>query len=196
MNRIKNLLSLLERVFNSRRLRTILGVLLVCIVSFGYIFYLVEPQIKTFGDGIWWALVTITTVGYGDITPLTTIGRLVAGTLMFVGLGLIATVTAIVSAKFISNYVDHHTNDDVLEKLEELEAEIEKLKSLEEDELEKLDELDAEIQDIKDKFLYRLFFLIYCIMFNEISSSLNKLSLSLFLKEVELKSNFSPSINS
>ena len=44
------------------------------------------------------------------------------------------------------------TNDDVLEKLEELEAEIEKLKSLEEDELEKLDELDSEIQDIKDKF--------------------------------------------
>ena len=111
-----------------------------------------EPQIKTFGDGIWWALVTITTVGYGDITPFTTLGRLIAGSLMFVGLGLIATVTAIVSAKFIANYVDHHTNDDVLEKLEELEAEIEKLKSLEEDELEKLDELDAEIQDIKDKF--------------------------------------------
>ena len=152
MNRIKNLFSLLERVFNSRRLRTILGVLIACIVSFGYIFYLVEPQIKTFGDGIWWALVTITTVGYGDITPDTALGRLIAGTLMFLGLGLIATVTAIVSAKFVQNYVDHHTNDDVLEKLEELESEIEKLKALEEDELEKLDELDSEIQDIKDKF--------------------------------------------
>ena len=153
MNRIKNFINLIERVFNSRRLRTILGVLIICIISFGYIFYLAEPQIKTFGDGIWWALVTITTVGYGDITPLTTLGRFVAGTLMFVGLGLIATVTAIVSAKFVANYVDHHTNDDVLEKLEELEAEIEKLKLLEEDELEKLDELDSEIQDIKDKFL-------------------------------------------
>ena len=152
MNRIKNFINLIERVFNSRRLRTILGVLIICIISFGYVFYLAEPQIKTIEDGIWWALVTITTVGYGDITPLTTLGKLVAGTLMFVGLGLIATVTAIVSAKFIANYVDHHTNDDVLEKLEELEAEIEKLKELEEDELEKLDELDSEIQDIKDKF--------------------------------------------
>ena len=152
MNRIKNFINLLERVFNSRRLRTILGVLIICIISFGYIFYLAEPQIKTFGDGVWWALVTITTVGYGDITPVTILGRLIAGTLMFVGLGLIATVTAIVSAKFIANYVDHHTNDDVLEKLEELESEIEKLKSLEEDELEKLDELDSEIQDIKDRF--------------------------------------------
>ena len=152
MNRIKNFINLIERVFNSRRLRTILGVLIICIISFGYVFYLAEPQIKSFGDGIWWALVTITTVGYGDITPLTTLGKFVAGTLMFVGLGLIATVTAIVSAKFVANYVDHHTNDDVLEKLEELEAEIEKLKLLEEDELEKLDELDSEIQDIKDKF--------------------------------------------
>ncbi len=67
-------------------------------------------------------------------------------------MGLIATVTAIISAKFTKNYVDHHTNDDVLDKLEQLENEIEKLKSLEQDELEKLDELDSEIQDIKDKF--------------------------------------------
>ena len=151
MNRIKNLLSLLERVFNSRRLRTILGVLLACIVSFGYIFYLVEPQIKTIGDGIWWALVTITTVGYGDIAPLTTLGRLVAGTLMFVGLGLIATVTAIVSAKFITNYVDHHTNDDVLEKLEELEEEIEKIEEIESNVVGKLKELEEEIDELNKK---------------------------------------------
>lgn len=152
MNRIKNIINLLERGFNSRKLRSIIGILTLSIVAFGYIFYITEPQIKTFGDGIWWALVTVTTVGYGDITPLTTLGRVVAGTLMFFGLGLIATVTAIVSAKFVQNYVDHHTNDDVLEKLEELESEIEKLKALEEDELEKLDDLDIEIQDIKKKF--------------------------------------------
>ena len=152
MNRIKNFFNLIERVFNSRRLRTIIGVLTLAIIVFGYIFYMTEPDIKTFGDGIWWALVTVTTVGYGDITPATTLGRFVAGTLMFFGLGLIATVTAIVSAKFVQNYVDHHTNDDVLEKLEELESEIEKLKALEEDELEKLDDLDIEIQDIKKKF--------------------------------------------
>ena len=151
MNRIKNFINLIERVFNSRRLRTILGVLIICIISFGYVFYLVEPQIKTFGDGIWWALVTITTVGYGDITPLTTIGRLVAGTLMFVGLGLIATVTAIVSAKFIANYVDHHTNDDVLEKLEELEDEIEKIEEIETRVVGKLKELEDEIDELNKK---------------------------------------------
>ena len=151
MNRIKNFINLIERVFNSRRLRTILGVLIICIISFGYVFYLAEPQIKTFGDGIWWALVTITTVGYGDITPLTTLGRLVAGTLMFVGLGLIATVTAIVSAKFIANYVDHHTNDDVLEKLEELEEEIEKIEEIESNVIGKLKELEEEIDELNKK---------------------------------------------
>jgi voltage-gated potassium channel len=151
LNRIKNFINLIERVFNSRRLRTILGVLIICIISFGYVFYLAEPQIKTFGDGIWWALVTITTVGYGDITPLTTLGRLVAGTLMFVGLGLIATVTAIVSAKFIANYVDHHTNDDVLEKLEELEDEIEKIEQIESNVVGKLKELEEEIDELNKK---------------------------------------------
>jgi voltage-gated potassium channel len=151
LNRIKNFINLIERVFNSRRLRTILGVLIICIISFGYIFYLAEPQIKTIEDGIWWALVTITTVGYGDIAPLTTLGRLVAGTLMFVGLGLIATVTAIVSAKFIANYVDHHTNDDVLEKLEELEDEIEKIEEIESNVVGKLKELEEEIDELNKK---------------------------------------------
>ena len=152
MSRIKNFFSLLETVFNSRRLRTILGALIFFVCIFGYVFYITEPGVDTFGDGIWWALVTVTTVGYGDITPSTTLGRFVASALMFLGLGLIATVTAIVSAKFTQNFVDTHTNDDVLAKLEELESEIEKLKELEEDELEKLDDLDSEIQDIKDKF--------------------------------------------
>ena len=152
MSRIKNFFGLIETVFNSKRLRTILGALIFFVLVFGYVFYLTEPGVNTFGDGIWWALVTVTTVGYGDITPSTTLGRFVASALMFLGLGLIATVTAIVSAKFTQNFVDTHTNDDVLAKLEELESEIEKLKELEEDELDRLSDLDSEIQDIKDKF--------------------------------------------
>ena len=77
---------------------------------------------------MWWALVTITTVGYGDITPMTTLGRFVASALMFVGLGLISSVTAIISVKFIQNFVDHHTNDDVLEKLDEMQKDLDELK--------------------------------------------------------------------
>ena len=151
MSRVKNFFSLLETIFNSRRLRTILAALIFFIGTFGYLFYASEPQVETFGDGIWWALVTITTVGYGDITPLTTLGRVVAGLLMLLGLGLIATITAIVSAKFIQNYVDGHTNDDVLEKLQELETEIEKIEELEDNVLGKLQELEAEVDQLNKK---------------------------------------------
>ena len=128
MTRIRNFFGLLETLFNSRRLRTILAALIFFIFLFGYLFYVSEPDVRDLGDGIWWALVTITTVGYGDITPVTTLGRVVASSLMLLGLGLIATITAIVSAKFIQNFVDHHTNDDVLEKLDEMQLELDDIK--------------------------------------------------------------------
>ena len=128
MTRIRNLFGLLETLFNSRRLRTIFAALIFFIFVFGYLFFVSEPDVRDLGDGIWWALVTITTVGYGDITPVTTLGRVVASSLMLLGLGLIATITAIVSAKFIQNFVDHHTNDDVLEKLDEMQLELDDIK--------------------------------------------------------------------
>ena len=121
-------LTLFLRAFNSKRLRTILVTIIASVTVFGFVFFVTEPQVKSFGDGMWWALVTITTVGYGDITPMTTVGRFVASVLMFVGLGLISSVTAIISVKFIQNFVDHHTNDDVLEKLDEMQKDLDELK--------------------------------------------------------------------
>ena len=128
MNRVKYYLSLLLRAFNNKRLRTVLSLILFFIALFGFIFFITEADVKSFSDGLWWALVTITTVGYGDITPMTSIGRLVASALMFLGLGLIASLTAVISVKFIQNFVDHHTNDDVLEKLEEMQKDIDEIK--------------------------------------------------------------------
>ena len=121
-------LTIFLRAFNSKRLRTILATIIVSVTLFGFLFYISEPQIKSFGDGMWLALVTITTVGYGDIELSTTVGRFIASALMFVGLGLIASVTAIISVKFIQNFVDHHTNDDVLEKLDEMQKDLDELK--------------------------------------------------------------------
>ena len=128
MNRVKYFISLLLRAFNNKRLRTVLSLILFFIALFGFIFFITEPDVKSYSDGLWWALVTITTVGYGDITPLTSIGRLVASTLMFLGLGLIASLTAVISVKFIQSFVDRHTNDDVLEKLEDMQKDIDEIK--------------------------------------------------------------------
>jgi voltage-gated potassium channel len=49
--------------------------------------------IRTFGDAVWWAVSTVTTVGYGDVTPVTPGGRVVAAVLMFLGLALLGAVT-------------------------------------------------------------------------------------------------------
>ena len=51
--------------------------------------------------GMWWALQTVTTVGYGDVTPQEKIGRIVAALVMFEGIALLAIVTAAVTSSFI-----------------------------------------------------------------------------------------------
>ena len=128
MNIFLRVFTLFLRAFNSKRLRTILATIIASVLFFGLLFYVSEPQIKSFGDGLWLALVTITTVGYGDIELSTTLGRFVASALMLLGMGLLASLTAIVSVKFIQNFVDHHTNDDVLEKLDEMQKDLDELK--------------------------------------------------------------------
>jgi voltage-gated potassium channel len=58
-------------------------------------------NIKSFGDGLWWALTTVTTVGYGDRFPTTTEGRTIAFGLMLVGISLMGVITASVAAWFV-----------------------------------------------------------------------------------------------
>jgi voltage-gated potassium channel len=58
-------------------------------------------NIKTFSDGFWWAITTVTTVGYGDRFPVSTGGRFIAFGLMVVGISLIGVITASVAAWFV-----------------------------------------------------------------------------------------------
>lgn len=58
-------------------------------------------NIKSFGDGLWWALTTVTTVGYGDRFPTCTEGRVIAFALMLVGISLMGVITASVAAWFV-----------------------------------------------------------------------------------------------
>ncbi len=58
-------------------------------------------NIKNFSDGLWWAVTTVTTVGYGDRFPTTTEGRLLAVMLMIVGISLVGVITASVAAWFV-----------------------------------------------------------------------------------------------
>lgn len=62
-----------------------------------------ESNISTAGDALWWAFVTITTVGYGDLYPVTLEGRLVAVILMTTGVGLFGIFTAFVASWFVKD---------------------------------------------------------------------------------------------
>jgi voltage-gated potassium channel len=65
-----------------------------------------NSNIKTFGDGFWWAISTVTTVGYGDRFPTTTEGRFLAVGLMLVGISLIGVISATIAATFVKMMQD------------------------------------------------------------------------------------------
>ena len=83
----------------------IIAVLMLLFSSIAILQFETDPNsnIKTAGDAIWWAYVTMTTVGYGDKYPVTTEGRIVAAVLMTVGVGLFGTFTAYVSSWFVKD---------------------------------------------------------------------------------------------
>jgi voltage-gated potassium channel len=62
-----------------------------------------NATLTTFGDAVWWAITTISTVGYGDRYPVTPEGRLVAATLMVAGIALLGVVTATIASWFVEN---------------------------------------------------------------------------------------------
>lgn len=61
-----------------------------------------DANIKTGGDALWWSLVTITTVGYGDFFPVTTMGRLTAVFVMFAGVGIIGALASILASLLVA----------------------------------------------------------------------------------------------
>ena len=81
----------------------VLFVLLLAVVL-GSLMYLIEGQkngFDTLPDSIYWAIVTLTTVGYGDVVPVTIFGKIIATFIMILGYGIIAVPTGIVSAEIV-----------------------------------------------------------------------------------------------
>jgi voltage-gated potassium channel len=88
-----------------------------------------EPGMEQFGDALWWSVVTSTTVGYGDISPESVVGRLVAVLLMLVGIGTIGMITGSIATYFLGDRdagsADPHVAHlkDVLDSWDELTIE-------------------------------------------------------------------------
>jgi len=92
------------RAILGRRSMVYVGALSILIIlAGGGGIALLEPETVHggFWDGVWWAIVTATTVGYGDIAPTTLLGRTIAVVLMLTGVGLISTLAASITTHFL-----------------------------------------------------------------------------------------------
>lgn len=107
-------------------------VLLLVVTVGGAALYMIELEpngVHGFGDALWWALVTVTTVGYGDITPSSTSGRVVAVVVMLVGIAFTSLLTAQIAA-YLTRQDQDALEKDIEADLARLERKIDALTSL------------------------------------------------------------------
>jgi len=90
-------------------------------------------NIRTGGDALWWAIVTLCTVGYGDYFPVTTLGRVTGAFVMFSGIGIIGALASVLASVLVSPSASEKTEarnvDAVRQELERTQAELAALKA-------------------------------------------------------------------
>jgi voltage-gated potassium channel Kch len=116
---------LLRESLTARRAAGIIAVFTLVITIGGGILERVldHQEYPTIGRGLWFALQTVTTVGYGDVTPERTNGRLISAFVMLAGIGFLAVITASVTASLIESGRRRFTatsEDDLADRLDEL----------------------------------------------------------------------------
>jgi voltage-gated potassium channel len=121
-------LTALKEILGRRGLLYIVAITTLLILVGGGCLSILEPETVKggYGDGIWWAVVTASTVGYGDIAPTTFWGRLIAVLLMLVGIGLMSTLAASITSHFVQQTASTEMKD-VAARLDRIEQILEKL---------------------------------------------------------------------
>ncbi|MFF2445496.1 potassium channel family protein [Neobacillus sp. NPDC058068] len=125
---------LIEKYRLDKLFVTVIALLFITAIPMTWI----EPSFHSYGDALWWTVVTTTTVGYGDLYPETNVGRIIASVLMFVGIGLIGVVTGTVASifsnkkgdlperlKYVRDKIDDYpslTEPEILVMIEQLKA--------------------------------------------------------------------------
>jgi voltage-gated potassium channel len=116
---------ILRRLLSAEGVRDAAVLALVTVLGGGAAFAAVENgQNFSAWDGVWWAVTTVTTVGYGDIGPKTDAGRVIAMVVMLVGIGFVALLTAAAADRFINRDGD---DPDIAQQLSEMNERLERL---------------------------------------------------------------------
>lgn len=112
-------------IFRKRGLGYIIVLTILLAMGVGGAFAIFEGS--PVEDALWWAIVTMTTVGYGDMFPVTTAGRIAASVLMLVGIGLLAVITASVAAYFVEDDTAGEATSEAIDRLNARLDDIEQL---------------------------------------------------------------------
>ena len=125
---------LLSKPLTARRAaRLIAGFTLLVTLASGTLGWLLDREdFPSLGTGLWWALQTVTTVGYGDVTPQHTEGRVIAAMVMLAGIGFLAVITASITATLVENARSRYTASTDREMAQELKRISARLARLEE----------------------------------------------------------------
>ena len=104
----------LGQALRASRIKILVFIYTVCILAIllGTLMYIIEPESSGFSSiprSIYWTIVTLTTVGYGDIAPQTPLGQFIATMVMILGYGIIAVPTGIVTASLNQKYTKQNT---------------------------------------------------------------------------------------
>lgn len=92
---------MLLHYFKDGKLGTTLFASCIIVITFGLLVAGVDPDVKSPWDGVWWAIATVSTVGYGDVVPTSALGRIIGAALVVMGLGMFVIITANFLAVFL-----------------------------------------------------------------------------------------------
>ena len=122
----------IRKLLSRHQLGTTLAVAFVTMVLSGIIISRIDPSIGTVWDGMWWAWVTMATVGYGDVVPHSGAGRLFGSLLILFGVVLISLLTANMAAFLIGGDVEkmEHGEEEADRQLKEISARLDRIERL------------------------------------------------------------------
>jgi hypothetical protein len=130
----------------------ILGVFILVVIGSTLGLYLIDPSMNNLFDDLWFVVVSLTTVGYGDITPSTVFGKVFSLILLLIGVFIFSAITGAISSYFMDNllqegsYHIHELKDNVRKS----EMELQKVNGQLEKNEKKIDELKNEIAELKE----------------------------------------------